>query len=128
MAIFVHRVSPDHHLTIELCNSNTSNRQDGANMLRAAANRGGFVRAVAVLCVALMCAMGTIQATHTHAENSTTSHHSCSICATAHAGFNTQTVASAPVLRTAALTTFVAEAVVIFRPATTQFIRPPPAL
>jgi len=85
---------------------------------------GRIRQSCAVLCVALMCAMGTIQATHTHAENSTTSHHSCSICATAHAGFNTQTVASAPVLRTAALTTFVAEAVSHFPSCHQQFIRP----
>jgi hypothetical protein len=96
-------------------------------MLRVAANRGGFVRAVCVLCVALVCVMGTVQATHSHPENSTTSHHTCSICATAHAGVNTQTVASAPVLATAVLASSVSEVSLIFRPATTQFIRPPPA-
>jgi len=83
---------------------------------------------VCVLSVALVCVMGTVQATHSHPENSTTSHHTCSICATAHVGLNTQTVVSAPVLATAALATSVAEAFAIFRPATTQFIRPPPAI
>ncbi len=97
-------------------------------MMRILAGRGGLVRAVGALCVALVCVMGTIQAAHSHAENSATSHHTCTICATAHAGINTQTVAFAPILFTAALTTFVAEAAVIFRPATTEFIRPPPAL
>jgi hypothetical protein len=96
-------------------------------MMRVSANRGAFVRAVCVLCVALVCVMGTVQATHSHPENSTTSHHTCSICATAHAGLNTQTVASAPVLATAVLAILVAEVSLIFRPATTQFIRPPPA-
>jgi Fe-S-cluster-containing hydrogenase component 2 len=96
-------------------------------MLRVAANRGGFVRAVCVLCVALVCVMGTVQATHSHPENSTTSHHTCSICATAHAGVNTQTVASAPALATAVLASSVSEVSLIFRPATAQFIRPPPA-
>jgi hypothetical protein len=96
-------------------------------MIRVLANRGGMVRTVCLLSIALVCAMGTIQATHGHAENSTSSHHTCTICATAHAGVNTQTIASAPVLLTAALTLFVAEASVIFRPATTHFIRPPPA-
>ncbi|HKM47660.1 MAG TPA: hypothetical protein VJX69_08730 [Terriglobales bacterium] len=91
-------------------------------------NRGGFVRAVGVLCIALVCVMGTVQATHSHSENSATSHHTCSICATAHAGVSTQTVASAPVLATVALASFVAEASPIFRPVTTPFIRPPPAL
>jgi hypothetical protein len=70
--------------------------------------------------------MGTVQVTHTHAENSTTSHHTCSICATAHAGLNTQTVAFAPVLAIAALASPVSDVSRIFRPATTQFIRPPP--
>jgi hypothetical protein len=80
-----------------------------------------------VLSVALVCVMGTMQATHSHSENSTTSRHTCSICATAHAGISTQTPASAPVLVTAVLAILVAESSPIFRPATTQFIRPPPA-
>jgi len=96
-------------------------------MIRESGNRGAFVRAVCVLCVALVCAMGMVQATHSHSENSTTAHHSCSICATAHAGINTQTAASAPVLLMAALAIPAAEAAPIFRPVTTQFIRPPPA-
>ena len=96
-------------------------------MLSVLANRGVFVRAVCVLSIALVCVMGTVQATHSHPENSTTSHHTCSICATAHAGLSTQTAASAPVLVTAVLAIPVAEVSVIFRPVITQFIRPPPA-
>jgi len=86
------------------------------------------MKALCVLGIALMAAMGTIQATHAHPENSATSRHACSICATAHAGVNTQTVVWAPVLLTAVLTTFVAEDSPIFRPIATQFIRPPPAV
>src|SRR5271166_1571622 len=97
-------------------------------MTRVSANLGVFVRAVCVLCMALVCVIGTIQAAHSHPENSTTSHHTCSVCATAHAGVNAHTVVSAPVLATAALATSVAEVSAIFRPATSQFIRPPPAL
>jgi hypothetical protein len=78
--------------------------------------------------MALVCVMGTVQATHSHPENSTTSHHACSICATAHVGLNTETVALAPILATSALAIPVAEVSLIFRPAATQFIRPPPAL
>jgi len=96
-------------------------------MLSVSANRGVFVRAVCVLSIALVCVMGTVQATHSHPENSTTSHHTCSICATAHAGISTQTAASAPVLVTAALAILVTEVSVSFRPVITQFIRPPPA-
>jgi hypothetical protein len=40
---------------------------------------------------------------------------------------NTETVASAPVLVTAALARSVAQVSLIVRPVTTQFIRPPPA-
>jgi hypothetical protein len=71
--------------------------------------------------------MGTVQAAHSHPDNSSTSHHTCSICATAHVGLNTQTVESTPVLATAALAISVAESSTIFRPAATQFIRPPPS-
>jgi hypothetical protein len=96
-------------------------------VLRVWVNRGVFVRAVGLLSVALLCVMGTAQAIHSHAENSATSHHRCSICATAHGGLNTQTVASAPVLITADLADPTSEVSRIFRPAATQFIRPPPA-
>jgi hypothetical protein len=98
-------------------------------MLRISTNRGAFVRVVCVLCVALVCVMGTIQAVHSHPENSTsTTHHTCSICATAHVGLNTQTASLAPVLAATALTSLVAEVSLVFRPAIAEFIRPPPAL
>jgi hypothetical protein len=97
-------------------------------MFKVSANRGVSVRAVCVLCVALICVTGSIQATHSHADDSVASHHSCTICATAHAGVSTQPVASTPVLVTAVLLSPVAEVSTIFRPAITQFIRPPPAL
>ena len=95
-------------------------------MLKVSANRGVFVRVVGVLCVALVCVMGTVQATHSHPENSTTSHHTCSICATAHV-VNTQTVAFAPVLAAASLAILVSDVSPIVRPTIAQFIRPPPA-
>jgi len=96
-------------------------------MLRISGHRGICVRAVSVLCVVLVCVMATVQATHSHSENSATSHHACSICATAHIGLHTAPVASAPVLVATALASSVAEVSPIFRPAITQFIRPPPA-
>jgi len=71
--------------------------------------------------------MGAAQVLHTHPESSTTSHHACSICLTAHAGLNTETAASTPVLATAALAAPAFEVAGIFRPAATRFIRPPPA-
>jgi hypothetical protein len=96
-------------------------------MLSVSANRGGFIRAVSLLCIALVCVMGTVQATHSHQNDSAASHHTCTICATAHARVNTQTAALAPVLATATLAISPSELAEIFRPASTQFIRPPPA-
>jgi hypothetical protein len=96
-------------------------------MLKMLANRGGWVRAVCLLSAVLVCVMGTVQAAHSHPENSTTSHHTCSICAAAHAGLNTAPAPTAPVLVTAALAILVAEVSPICRPVATEFIRPPPA-
>ena len=90
-------------------------------------NRRSIVKVLCAFCMVLMCVMGVVQATHSHADSSSTAHHACSICATAHTGISTQTVASAPVFATSALTVFVADSSAIFRPAATQFIRPPPA-
>lgn len=85
------------------------------------------MRAVCLLSVVLVFVMATVQASHSHPENSTSSHHTCTICATAHAGLSTAPVASAPVLATATLAIAVAEVSPVFRPVTAQFIRPPPA-
>jgi hypothetical protein len=86
------------------------------------------MRVVCVLSMALVCAMGVAQALHAHPEGSTTSHHACSICSAAHAGLSAGPVITAPVLLAAALATPASESSDIFRPATTHFIRPPPAL
>lgn len=85
------------------------------------------MRAVCVLSIVLVCAMGTVQAVHAHPDNSTASHHVCSICSTAHAGLNMQAPVIAPVMVAAALAIPAAKHARIFRPAATQFIRPPPA-
>ncbi len=97
-------------------------------MMRTQPVRSAFVRVLCVLSISLVCVMGTIQATHSHSENSTASHHSCTICATAHAGLSTASVASAPVLGTTALAILASAVSPIFRSVTTPFIRPPPAL
>ncbi|MGA9527600.1 MAG: hypothetical protein WBS24_05750 [Terriglobales bacterium] len=90
------------------------------------ANRSLFVRVVCLLSMALVFAMGTVQAVHAHPENSSTSRHTCSICVTAHAGMNVETGTTAPVMLAAALAAPVFESSGIFRPAATFFIRPPP--
>jgi hypothetical protein len=96
--------------------------------MKVSADRGRFARIVCVLSIALMCVMGTVQAVHSHANDSATSHHNCTICATAHAGINTAPVVAAPILGTTSLAILAAEVSPIFRPVTTQFIRPPPTL
>lgn len=96
-------------------------------MLRASTNRSVFVRVVGILSMALVCAMGVVQAVHTHADDSTTSHHACSVCSIAHAGLSTEMVAAAPVLVSAALAIPAPERAGVFRAAAVHFIRPPPA-
>ena len=96
-------------------------------VFRASTNRSVIVRVLCILSMALVCVLGVVQAVHTHPENSTASHHSCSICSTAHAGLRTQTIAAAPVLTAAALATPARELAKTFRPSTVHFIRPPPA-
>jgi len=98
----------------------------GDGMFRLPAKRGVFVRAVCVLCVALVCVIGSLQATHSHPQTSTASHHTCSICATAHVGIVTQTTASVPVLATARWASSITQDSLTFRPTAAQFIRPPP--
>ena len=80
-----------------------------------------------MLSIALVFAMGVVQAVHAHPENSTASHHVCSVCSTAHAGLSAQTVTATQLVLLAALEMPAAEQDGIFRPATTQFIRPPPS-
>jgi len=77
--------------------------------------------------MALVCGMGMAQAMHAHPEGSTASHHVCSICSTAHAGLSMQAPAITPVMVAAVLVSPAPESAGIFRPSTTQFIRPPPA-
>ena len=92
----------------------------------ASTNRSVFVRVACVLTMALVCAMGVAQAVHAHPDDSTASHHACSICSTAHAGLSTEAVALAPVLATAALAIPAPDSAGIFRAASVHFIRPPP--
>ena len=96
-------------------------------MVKTPANRSLFTRVVCVLSMALLCAMGVAQAVHSHPDDSTTSHHVCPICSTAQAGLSMQAPVIAPVMAATVLASPAQEHAGIFRPATTQFIRPPPA-
>ncbi len=97
-------------------------------MVSIFSKRGAFVRVVCVLAMALVCAMGIVQAAHSHAEDSTGPHHVCSICSIAHAGLSTGTAIGPPVLGASRLATPPQESAGIFRGTEVHFIRPPPAV
>ncbi|MFZ3342932.1 MAG: hypothetical protein WA609_12305 [Terriglobales bacterium] len=98
-------------------------------MMKVSPQRGVLVRAVCVLAMALVFAMGIVQAVHAHPENSPTSaHHVCTICSTAHAGLNTAMTFAPPVLNTSPLAPLASKSSGIFRSAEVHFIRPPPAV
>lgn len=97
-------------------------------MPRLSIRRSAWVRVVCILSMALVCAIGVVQAVHVHQDDSSASHHVCSICSTAHASLSAATVTTAPVLATAALAIAAPESDGIFRSAAVHFIRPPPAV
>jgi len=78
--------------------------------------------------MALVCAMGTVQAVHSHPINSLTSHHSCSICSAPSLGPAAVTVSVLPMVKPLAMAHFTRETFVVFRPVLTNFVRPPPAV
>src|ERR1039458_440560 len=127
------RVSGDHHLSVESSKDKNvkkdkrSSPQRHRTMFRPFTNRSVFVRVLCILSMALVFALGVVQAVHTHPENSTASHHSCSICSTAHASLSTQTVVAAPALTAALLAPPAPARVRIFRATGVHVIRPPPA-
>jgi hypothetical protein len=88
---------------------------------------GRWSRVAAALCVVLVLAMATVQAVHSHPDDAKTARHSCSICSTPNAKLNTQSVSPVPVMVAVPMAKVEATAPRIFRPATTNFVRPPPA-
>ena len=90
--------------------------------------RSQMAKAVAVLCMALVFAMGTVQAVHSHPVSSQASHHSCSICAGPSLGPVVATVDVLPMVKPVAMAHFSRETFVVSRPTSTNFIRPPPAV
>jgi hypothetical protein len=96
--------------------------------MRVSSQRGVLVRAVCVLAMALVCAIGIAQAVHAHPENSSAPHHVCSICSAAHAGLSTAITFAPPVLGASSLATLAPESSGIFRSTEVHFIRPPPAV
>jgi hypothetical protein len=87
-----------------------------------------MVRVVCVLAMALVCGMGIVQAVHAHPEDSSSPHHVCSICSTAHAGLGMEIAFAPPVMAALALAAPAPVLEGIFRTAEVHFIRPPPAV
>ena len=90
--------------------------------------RSQMDKAVAVLCMALVFAMGTVQAVHSHPVSSQASHHSCSLCSAPSLGPAVATVDLLPMVKPIAMAHFSRETFVVFRPTSSNFIRPPPAV
>jgi hypothetical protein len=96
-------------------------------MVTTPAKRAIVTRVLCIFSIALLCVMGSVQAAHAHPDDSTTSHHDCSICSAAHIGLSIPTVMTAPIVVAAPLATTPVKSAAISRPVHTCFIRPPPA-
>ena len=97
-------------------------------MMRGIHERSRIARALCVLCVGLVFALGTAQAVHSHPVNAQTDRHSCSICSAPSMGPAATTVAFAPTANPVAIAGAAREEFVTYRPVLTNFVRPPPAV
>lgn len=95
-------------------------------MLETPARRNLVTRILCIFSIALLCVMGSVQAAHAHADDSTTAHHDCSICSVAHIGLSVPTVMAAPIVVAALLTVAPVKSAILSRPVHVCFIRPPP--
>jgi hypothetical protein len=108
----------DSHLTVE----STDTYMQG--ILK---NPGQLSRVVSVFCVVMLLVMGTVQAVHFHAENRNAPRHTCSICSTPNAKLNTAQTSPVPLMMALRMAIIETAAPRIFRAATPNFVRPPPA-
>jgi hypothetical protein len=90
-------------------------------------NRERWGALVSVLCVVMMLVVGTAQAVHLHPDNEKSARHTCSICSTPNAKLNTSQTSPVPVMVAAPIVSVQTLAPRIVRPATSNFVRPPPA-
>jgi hypothetical protein len=88
-------------------------------MVKISEQRSALARMLCVFSIALLCVMGSVQAAHAHPDDSTTSHHDCSICSAAHIGLSLPAVMTAPIVVAAPLATAVTKSAAISRPADT---------
>ena len=86
-----------------------------------------MVRVLCLLTIALVCAMGIVQAVHAHRDDTSAPHHVCSICSTAHARLGTEMAFAPPVLAASALAVPTPEFFRVSRDIEVHFIRPPPS-
>jgi len=96
--------------------------------MQATTERTQIAKALAVLCMALVFALGTVQAVHSHPVSSQASHHSCSICSAPSLGPAVATVDVLPMVKPVAMAHFSRKTFLVSRPSSTNFIRPPPAV
>ena len=87
---------------------------------------GQWSRIVSVLCVVLVLAMGTVQAVHSHPDRANAPHHTCSICSVPNVTLNTADASPVPVMVAVPMSIVETSAPRIFRPATANYVRPPP--
>lgn len=83
---------------------------------------------LAVVCVLLVIAVGTVQAVHVHSDG-TTSHADCSLCGTAHVSVQVlrSPVAAAPVVLATYIEPSVELRAAVATPVFALFTRPPPS-
>ena len=96
--------------------------------MQVTTTRTQIAKALTVLCVVLVFAIGTVQAVHSHPASSQASHHSCSICSSPSLGPAVATVDVLPMVKPVAMAHFSRKTFVVSRPSSTNFIRPPPAV
>jgi hypothetical protein len=98
-------------------------------MIRAAQPRALTVarRASAVLCVLLVLFISFVSVAHSHAGDSSTTDHSCAVCALAHAGVVPVEIdAHVPILIPAVISETAAESSHSLLLVSSSYIRPPP--
>ena len=81
---------------------------------------------MSLLCVVMMLVMGTVQAVHSHPDNASGARHPCSICSAPNAKLSTTPVSPVPVMVAVPVAAVETYAPRVFRPATSNFVRPPP--
>jgi L-asparagine transporter-like permease len=96
-------------------------------MRRILQNHERWSAVVSVLCIVMMVLVGTAQVIHSHPDSEKSARHTCSICSTPNAKLNTSHSSPVPVMVAAPIVSVEALAPRIFRPVTSNFVRPPPA-